>query len=888
MTLLRRLASILGWILRRDRAEARLDEELQAFIETAAAEKVRDGIPPDEARRLARLELGGVEQVKEQVRTGRHGHLIDETGRDLRYAVRMFARTPGFTLVVLLTLALGIGATTAMFSLIDALMLRALPVGNPRELQLLTLRERTSLGERGEDSFSVQIARALADQRDIFAGAAGFTGQSFEVGAPGGATRVTGALVTGGFFDTLGLSPAAGRLLARDDDVAGAPLVAVISDGYWNKQFGRSPSAIGQTVVLNDVPATIVGVTPPGFVGVDVGAITDITIVVATMPQLHRSVPDLMGPGVFWLRVLARPAPGLSAAQAAARLNGRWPALADGLISPKWSAARRQAMAQSQFVFESGAAGWSPLRQSYGKPLAVLMALAAFVLLIACANVASLLLARAATRMREMSVRLAIGASRGRIVRQLVIEGTLLSSAGAGLGIAVAWASGRFLVDLMSTGSNRLEFDMTPNSHVLMVSAALAVATGVVFGVAPAFHARQKQPALGFRGDERTATRRSRLLPFLVIGQVALSLVLLAGAGLFVRSLMNLQRLNPGFSANGVYVVALDGNPSPTPTRMADIARAVPGVMAAAPTTHTPLDGGSWTEAIVPAGQPLPEADNTHVIGVGAGFLQALQIPLAAGRVFSDRDMTDGGAVAVVNARYAGRAFSKQNPVGQRIVGTLFGQGADMEIIGVVGNTKAENLREPPPPIVYVPYPRFGGRLAPSLAIRASGSAGVVAESIRRALQAQEPSWPIQVNMLSSQVSGTLVQEGMLATLATGFGALALALCAVGLYGLLAYSVAQRSKEIGIRMALGAHSGRIVSEVMMNACRLVAIGLAIGVPVAWLASRSLQPMLFELKPTDPLVMLAAVALLVAAALVASVLPARRASRVDPLTALRHE
>lgn len=887
MTLLRRLASIAQWILRRDRAETQLDDELQAFIEASVAEKVRDGMAPDEARRLARLELGGVEQVKEQVRTRRHGHLLDEAGRDLRYAVRMFVRTPGFTLVILLTLALGIGANTAIFSLIDALMLRSLPVKHPQELQLVNLRDRKNLAEGGE-TFSVAIARALDDQRDIFAGAGGFTTQTFDVGPAGGATRVSGAIVTGGFFNTLGLSPAAGRLLTREDDVAGAPLVAVISDGYWNRQFARSASVIGQTIVLNGVPTTIVGVTPAGFVGAGVGSIADITTSVATMPQLHRGLGDLLGPGVFWLRVLARPAAGVSAAQAASRLNGRWPALSDALISPRWTPARRQAMADSLFVFENGAIGWSPLRQTYGKPLAVLMAVAGSVLLIACANVASLFLARATTRIREMSVRLAIGASRGRIVRQLVIEGTLLSSAGALLGIGVAWASGRFLVGMMTTSADRLEFDMTPNSHVLIFSAALAIATGIVFGLAPAFQMREAQPSLAFRGDERTATRRSRLLPSLVMGQVALSLVLLAGAGLFVRSLINLQQLNPGFSADGVFVVGLNRDLSPTPARLAEIARAVPGVMAAAPTTHTPLDGSSWSEAIVPAGQPVPDTDNTHVIAAGAGFFEALRIPLSAGRAFGDVDMTSGGAVAVVNERYAAMIFPKQNPIGQRIIGTLFGQNADMEIVGVVADTKAENLRELPPPMVYVPYPRFGARLSPSLAIRAAGSPGVVAESIRRALQPEVPSWPLQVQPLSAQLNKTLVQDNMLATLAAGFGVLALVLCAVGLYGLLAYSVAQRSKEIGIRMALGAHSGRVVSDVIANAFRLVGIGLALGIPAAWAASHSLQSMLFGLKATDPSVMVVAVTLLVAAALVASFFPARRASRVDPLTALRHE
>jgi putative ABC transport system permease protein len=491
VTLLHRLASILDWLFHRNRAEQGLDDELQAFIDMSAEEKVRDGLPPAQARRLAILELGGVEQAKERVRTSRHGALLDEVGRDVRYAFRIFGRNPGFTVTIVLTLALGIGANTAIFSLIDALMLRWLPVGNPQELVHVKRDGRGPLGE----SFSYAIARALDDQREIFTGVAGFSGFSFEVGPLGSVSRVPGAMVTGSFYETLRLQPAMGRLLTREDDEPGAPLVAVISDGYWERQRGRSDDVVGQTVRINGIPVTVIGVSPRGFVGANVGSIADITMAVAALPQVNPSAAPLLGPGNFWLRVLARPTTGVSIPQATARLNAVWPQISEPVIAPHWPAARRKAMADSVFELTPGGTGYSYLRDIYRKPLLVLMAVAGVVLLIACANVASLLLARASARQREIAVRLAIGAGRGRVVRQLLIESTLLSLIGAGFGIGLAWVSGRFLVNMISTGPAQVVFDLTPNWHILAFTSVVAIATGMFFGAAPAFQTpRQDRP----------------------------------------------------------------------------------------------------------------------------------------------------------------------------------------------------------------------------------------------------------------------------------------------------------------------------------------------------------------------------------------------------------
>jgi putative ABC transport system permease protein len=906
MTLIHRLASVIRWLTRRDQAEHDLNEEMQAFVELSAAEKVRDGILPAQARRLAVLELGGVEQTKERVRTGRHGAWVDEVGRDVRYAFRMFASHSGFTAVIVLTLALGIGANTAIFSLIDALMLRWLPVRNPQELVLVTL---LSPGAKTPgQTFSYPIASALAEQREIFAGAAGFSSMAFDVGAPGTISRVSGAVVTGAYYETLGLTTAAGRLIARSDDTTGAPLVAVISHGFWSRQFAGSGAVVGQQLLLNGAPVTIIGVSPPGFAGTNVGQVADVTITVAAFPRISPQAGPLLTAGNFWLRVLARPREGVSIAGATARLNAMWSQTADGLIAPHWPASRRKEMAGSTFHLAPGGTGWTFLRQMYVRPLFVLMAMVALVLLIACANVATLLLARASVRQREIAVRLAIGAGRSRIVRQLLVESTLLSLMGAACGIGLAWMSGRFLVSLIAGGPMPIVFDMTPNWHILAFTTAVAIATSVIFGVAPALQATAV--ASGFsrisglpkgghhvpgdglsarlKDDARMTSSKSRTLPSLVSVQVALSLVLLVGAALFVRTLRNLQQFDPGFKADGVLLVDLQANRTALPPDLLDDLSRVPGVVAASVSTHTPLSGSIWSEPAVPVGQTLPERDTAIFVGAGPQFFSTMGIPVLAGRDFTDRDGASTAGVAVVNERYAQRFFANRNPVGEHLTAIVRNQKRDLEIVGLARDTRIASLRANPPATVYVAYSQLSGDFPTTIAIRAAGALGQTAAAIRDAVQARLPSTMVEVRPLSAQVGATMVQERMMATLAAGFGLLALTLAAVGLYGVLAYTVARRTREIGIRMALGAQRRRVVGLVLTGAARLVVAGIVLGLPAAWAASRWVESMLFGLKATDPTAIVGAVVLLAGVAQLAAYVPAWRASHVDPLTALRHE
>ena len=661
MRRLRRLVSIARWILGRRRAEADLDRELRAYVEMSADDGVAGGLTPDEADRLARADLGGLETARERVRTGRHGWRLDEIARDVRHAWRRLVRAPGYAAVVLVTLALGIGANTAIFSLIDALMLRPLAARDPGALGLVSLRARGATASATSDlSLSYRLIRALDAQHGIVESVGGFGTFLFDVGEPGSVERIPGAVVTGGFFDTLGLAPGAGRLLTRGDDEPGAPLAAVVSDEYWDRRFHRSPAAIGAVIAVNGVPVTVVGVTAPPFQGVEVGQRADVVLPVSSIAVVRPARSSLLDPGTAWLRALARPAPGLSRVEAASRLNAIWPALSSDVMPARWPAPRRREMVESTFALEPGGRGFTSLREVYDRPLLILQAVAGVVLLLACVNVASLSLARVEGRRRELALRLAIGASRARVVRELLIESLLVSAGGAVAGVGVAAASVRVWVTVIASGPFGAAFGLAPTIHVALFAAGLAVATGLLFGLAPAFQLRDARPSRALSDDVRTSTGRSRLLPALVVTQVALSAVLVGGAGLLVRTLRNLDRVDRGFSVDGVVILRLDQAP---PASLVDHVRHVSGVVAATVATQTPLDGSSWTEPLVPVGQRVPDDDNTRVVGIDAGYFTTLRVPIVAGRAPADGDRT-GPPVSVITERYARQHCPAGNAIG--------------------------------------------------------------------------------------------------------------------------------------------------------------------------------------------------------------------------------
>ncbi len=852
----------------------------------------------EELQSLAALaeagELGNLTRAAEEARTAWGWTWLEQWYRDVQYALRTMRHNMGFTATIVLSLALGIGANTAIFSLIDALTLRWLPVRDPQELVQLKQRAAGPTDPPGE-TFSNAIVGALAEQTDIFQNVCGFSGATFDVGPRGSVSRVPGAWVTGGYYQTLGLTPVLGRLLGPADDEPGAPPAAVISYGFWQRQFAGNPDAVGRTIPVNGVGVTIAGVSPRGFEGVNVGAIADLTMATAALPRLEPAFASLLQPGNFWLRVLIRPKPGLSVPQAEAHLLAVWPQLADRAVNPRWPEWQRKELAKSVLELAPGGTGYTYLRAQFQRPLMALMALTALVLVLAFANVASLLLARATVRRREMALRLAIGAGRGRIIRQLLTESTVLSGLGAALGVGFAWATSRILVGTLSGGgSSEIVLDLTPNWHVLAFASAVAIATGILFGLAPAVQTTAGAGSGALKDDTRMTRSRSRLLSSLVAGQAALALLLLVSAGLFARTLQNLQNVDPGFQREGVLLAGLDGEREGyRGERLAELYRGLldgvrqaPGIVSASLTSHTPMSGWTWSEAVVPKGQTLPQRDNAVFIAAAPGFFSTMQTPLVAGREFDDADR-GAPSVAIVNQTFAARYFPHQNPLGEYLSATVTRPPSDLRIVGVVKDVETSSLRQPPGPIVYVSYFQRASH-TDALVIRVRGSISQAASAIRKRLQPSFPTTPVEVRALTGQVEQTLVRERLMTRLTGGFGALGLVLACVGLYGLLGYSVARRTREIGIRVALGAPQRGVRWMIVSRALGLLAAGVAFGIPAAWLLSRWVESMLFGVTPADPWVIAGAAALLATAGMLAAYFPARRATRVDPITALRHE
>jgi putative ABC transport system permease protein len=793
--------------------------------------------------------------------------------QDVKYALRGMRNSPGFTLTAVLSLALGMGANTAIFSLIDSLLLRSLPVRDPGALVELTIRQSgTSV-----DSFSYPVVRALADQKQIFAGLCGFSSATLNIGTRDAVERTRGAWVSGEYYETLGLEPELGRLLTRRDDEPGAPPVVVITDDYWQRKYNRDPGVIGRAILIEGVPATIAGVSRPGFFGANVGEVADITVPLAANSVLFPEMTGRLTAGSEWLRILARPRTGISLEQVKARLAVVWPQLAGVAVTARMPVARRNALLTSTLDAIPGGTGWTSLRNRFSKPLAVLMALVGMVLLIACANVANLLLARGQARRQEMAIRLAIGAGRGRLIRQLLTESCLLAVVGSVVAIGVAWSTSRFLVGLMVTWRGTIALDLTPDWRVLGFTAAVALGTGIAFGIAPAWRATAPR-----------VSSRTRLNAALVTGQVGISFVLLMGAGLFVRTLENLDRIDPGFRHEGVLLIEGDTHRVVSQARTAfyqDLLREVerlPGVVSASLAANTPLSGGWWTGP-VGIDNRQPSGETVHLNSVAPRFFETMRTALVAGRDFNDQDDAGAAPVAIVNEAFVRRFLPEGHAIGRRVSAGSSMPG--MQIVGVVRDAISQSLREPPPPAVYVPLFQRQTEF-PTLVVYVRGGMTQAASMLRRALQPRLPGTAVQIHSLTSQVDAALVDERMMATLAAGFGTVALVLAAIGLYGLLAYTVARRTQEIGVRMALGAERAQVMWLVIRDALRWLAMGVGLGVPAAWAASRRIGSMLFGISAGDPVTIFCAAALLVGMGLAAGYLPARRASRVDPMAALR--
>jgi predicted permease len=810
--------------------------------------------------------------------------LIQDFLADLRYAGRVFTKSPGFALTAVLSLALGTGANTAIFSLVDIVMLRTLPVREPRQL--------VELGRRDGDTLSYPIYEIIRARNEAFSGvmllSAGRYAASARLGAvDAGDVRLSP--VSGDYFAVLGVAPSIGRLLTEGD--LPASNTAVITDDLWQRAFARDPAIVGQVMQLGDRSYTIVGVGPAGFTGVSMGQPVDVFVPITRLPAQSLKNAEAM-----MFRVIARLKPGVSPTQALANLE---------LLSQAWSAEFGWNDQPTRISVSSASGGLTRLRRRFGAPLLVLMTVVGLLLLMAAVNVANLLLARASARQREMAVRLSLGAGRGRLIRQLLTESLVLGSAGAALGLLLAPSAAAFLVRFLSSAVGAIELPSGVDARMLTFTIVVSIATVMLFGLAPALAASRVDllplfkgaPSLSPGGSGRGRVTQARTRNWLVIAQVSLSCVLLMTAILFARSLHRLATLDAGFRPENVLLLSMSARGLATDesvrvyTRVLDRLARTPGVVSAALSSENLFSGNAWTEPItVPGDAPRPgERRDAVLLVVSPGFFKTMGTPLQRGRDFDLRDDARAPRVAIVNESTARVTFGTSDVIGRTLqVGDRF--SSPLMIVGLVPDAKYRTLREPATPMVYLSAFQTTGPLeAANVAVRTMGEPEGMTEELWKAARAESAALRLGgVTTQARLVSGSIAQDRMLAQLSGFFGLTAAALVCLGLYGLTAYDVARRTSEIGIRLALGAQRADVVRLVVRRSLKLVVVGVIIGLGAALLLGRVIERLLFGVRGTDPSTILLSVALLLTVCALAAYGPARRAARVDPLASIRHE
>jgi predicted permease len=842
--------------------------------------------------------------------------MMDSLLADVRYSIRNLLKRPAFTAVAVVTLALGIGANTAIFTLLNAVTFKQLPVTRPDELVLCqdSADEGTSNGDPYEGEwrrFSYASYQYFLAHDQSYQGLSAFRSGESRVSVTDVANktaesqRASTHLVSGNYFNVLGVNAFLGRALTPEDDKPGAPPAAVMSYGYWKKEWNSDSRIINKEVLINGQPFTVVGVMPPEFFGVRVRRSPDLWVPLVFQPQIELRESYFQNPRVFWLNFVGRLKPGVQFEQAQASANVSLHQFLMEEAGSQPTADYQQSMASSYIKLAPGARGISGLRVAYSKALQMLMVIVGLVLLIACANVGNLLLSRAAARKAEISLRLALGASRFRIVRQLLTESLLLAAFGGVVGILLAQWGVKILVALVAKTS---PLDVQPDLSILVFTAAVSTFAGLVFGLVPALSASKSDLTTAIkeksaRGGDR---RRGRfgLASGLVVAQVGLSMVLLAGAGLFARSLMKLAEADVGFNRDNVLLLSLDprlGGYKPAQLsalyrQIIDRLRELPGVQSATIASFSPISGQGRNSTVSVRGYtPRPGEDrDVNDILIGPDYCRTLGVPLLLGREIDIRDTPASQKVAVVNQSFAQYFFHGENPIGRRI---FFGdeddpeRGEDLEIVGVIGDVRYESAKEQAGRTAYRPILQVQDSDAynSNIQIRTSGDAASIAPTVRAVLKQIDSNLPVYgINTLRAQLSGALQRETLIAELVSFFGFLALLLACIGLYGVMAHGVVRRTKEIGIRMALGAERRGIVWMVMRETMLLVLVGIVIGVPVALGAARLISSQLFGLSPADPFSLIVSALVLVGVASLAGFLPARKASKVNPLTALRYE
>jgi predicted permease len=822
--------------------------------------------------------------------------------QDLHYSLRLFVKSKAFTSVAILSLALGIGANTAIFSLVNAVFLRELPVRAPQHLVVLTTL--THSGERNK--FSVPVFREIERQQRVFSGVYAWWGDGiFNIDANGTLSQGDVWAVTGAFYSELGIAPQAGRLLVPEDvqlDRGTPGEVAVIGYSLWQRSYSGDPSAVGKTIRIEGMPFRIVGITRKGFTGTGIATEPDVTIPLTAQPMItDGNVARLSSPRWIGLEIGGRLKDGDTLAQARAQLGTLWPSLQATALASDYTEKERALFVSSRLEVKSAARGVdSDLRETYSRPLCVMLGAAGLILLIACVNLANLMLGRAGARRHEMAVRRALGAGSWRIIRQLLTESVLLSVAGATLGLGFAFWSTRWLTNfIMQLYVVPVALNVTPDARVLGFTSAATVFTGVLFGLAPGWQATRQEVTDLQQGSRIPGRRPVRFGGLLISAQVALSVILLIGAGLFIRTVDKLRSVKTGFRDDGVLVVKL----SPVPAGYKNIdndsyypelvrrVSALPGVRAACIGNIQPGGGSEWTQSISASASSVAanEGLQAGLVVASPGFFNTLGIPLLQGRDVEWQDDAHRSRVAVLSRKLAQQLFHSEDPMGRRIRIGSDPARQDIQIVGVVSDARLSNVRNPNPMVAYVPFlqePKYIH--SNSLEILTEGDPTRIANVVRHEIESLGHEYPTRMITLPQVRDRALLQERILAVLTSFFSVLALLLASVGLYGLLSYTVTLRTREIGVRMALGARRMKIFRMILRDTLVPVAIGLTVGLPSALTASRFIAHMLFDVASWDPVTLTVVVATLVVVAVAAGSLPARRASSLDPMIALREE
>ena len=894
--------------------EAEVVEELSQHLRDRYDEVLISGVGADLAYQTLRRELNDgtlvsgleatVHAAGSPLPVGRDGRewLIAGLWSDLRYGARLLLRNPGFATVAILSLALGIGANTGIFQLLDAVRLRTLPVKAPEQLATMGIVHsphccRGDFYSRYAD-LTGALWNQLREQQQGFSEIAGWAPFRFNLGLGGEARYANVLMVSGDFFDVLGVQPLLGRLISPADDYKGCGAQgAVLSYGFWQREYGGRTEVLGSKITLDGHPFQITGVAPPSFYGIEVGQNFDVAVAMCSQPVFSTKGGLMDSPVSWWIATIGRLKPGWGLERASAQLEAISPGIFATTLPAGYDALAKKDYLSFHLGALPAARGVSQLRRDYEDPLWLLLALSGLVLLIACANLANLMLARASARQREMALRLTLGASRSRLIRQLLAESLLLAALGTFAGAALAQILSRVLVAFLSTQQSRIFVELTPDWRVLGFAAGLAIFTCLLFGLAPAVQASHTEPGVAMKAGGRGATAgRDRFLlrRALVVSQVALSLMLLVGAFLFVRTFRNLLALNAGFQQDHILVTNFDYSPLKLPleTQMAykhqliERMRAVPGVSSAAEVLIVPMSHSGWDDNIdIPDG---PQRQDTMFNRVGPGYFQTMETPLLAGRDFNETDTPKSPRVAIVNEAFARKFFGGANPVG-RLFHDAGGADTTYQIVGLVKDTKYYELREAPLPGAFVSFTQANGPEQQStLMIRSDEPLLTLISSVKRAANDVNPAMVLNFTVFKTQIREGLLREQLMATLSGFFGVLATILAMVGLYGVISYMVVRRRNEIGVRMALGANRHDILGMVLREAAILLGIGLAAGAALVLIAGKAAASMLYGLMPGDPLTLGAAIMGMTVVALLASLLPAQRAATVHPMVALREE